>query len=155
MKNYILDTNILLTYIRNTPTTQKIEKDLELFSNQNNLLISVVSLGEIKSIAYRNKWGKTKLENLSKLLDFFLVADINVDEIVETFAKLEAYSQGTLKEYEGVTSSFSARNMGKHDLWIAATAKVLNLTLVTTDRDFEHLSKFIDIVVVNLDNYKS
>lgn len=29
--------------------------------------------------------------------------------------------------------------MGKNDIWIAATASVFNLTLVTTDKDFEHL----------------
>jgi predicted nuclease of predicted toxin-antitoxin system len=84
-----------------------------------------------------------------------LVADINVIEIVEAFAKLEAFSQGVVKEWEGKTFSFSARNMGKHDLWIAATAKVLNLTLITTDRDFEHLSEIIDLKVINLDNYNS
>jgi predicted nucleic acid-binding protein len=50
MKNYILDTNILITYIRNNSITQSLEKDLGLFSSENNLLISVVSLGEIKSI---------------------------------------------------------------------------------------------------------
>lgn len=31
------------------------------------------------------------------------------------------------------------RNMGKNDLWIAATASVLNLELITTDSDFDHL----------------
>ncbi len=30
-------------------------------------------------------------------------------------------------------------NMGKNDLWIAATASVLNLELLTTDSDFDHL----------------
>jgi predicted nucleic acid-binding protein len=29
--------------------------------------------------------------------------------------------------------------MGKNDLWIAATASLLNLQLVTTDKDFDHL----------------
>ena len=29
--------------------------------------------------------------------------------------------------------------MGKNDIWIAATAHILNLTLVTTDHDFDHL----------------
>jgi tRNA(fMet)-specific endonuclease VapC len=33
----------------------------------------------------------------------------------------------------------SARNMGKNDLWIAATAHVLEATLITTDADFVHL----------------
>ncbi len=31
------------------------------------------------------------------------------------------------------------RPMGKNDLWIAATAKVSGLTLLTTDADFDHL----------------
>ena len=29
--------------------------------------------------------------------------------------------------------------MGKNDLWIAATARVLGLTVLTTDKDFDHL----------------
>ena len=34
---------------------------------------------------------------------------------------------------------FSARNMGKNDLWIASTAFLFGLPLVTTDHDFDHL----------------
>ena len=30
--------------------------------------------------------------------------------------------------------------MGKNDLWLAATASVLNLTLITSDQDFNHLA---------------
>lgn len=33
----------------------------------------------------------------------------------------------------------SARNMGKNDLWIAATAAMSEATLLTTDNDFDHL----------------
>lgn len=32
-----------------------------------------------------------------------------------------------------------ARNMGKNDLWIAASAKAAGATLLTTDGDFDHL----------------
>lgn len=32
-----------------------------------------------------------------------------------------------------------ARNMGENDLWIAATAAVYDISLLSTDRDFEHL----------------
>lgn len=35
----------------------------------------------------------------------------------------------------------TARNMGKNDLWIAATASVTHATLLTTDQDFRHLHK--------------
>ena len=33
----------------------------------------------------------------------------------------------------------SARNMGKNDLWIAATASVAAAVLITEDQDFDHL----------------
>ena len=33
----------------------------------------------------------------------------------------------------------SARNMGKNDLWIAATALYFDMVLHTTDNDFDHL----------------
>lgn len=31
--------------------------------------------------------------------------------------------------------------MGQNDLWIAATAHALELTLLSTDKDFSHLGK--------------
>ncbi len=40
----------------------------------------------------------------------------------------------------------SARNMGKNDLWIAATAHILGAKLLTTDGDFNHLDGvFLDL----------
>lgn len=40
----------------------------------------------------------------------------------------------------------SARNMGKNDLWIAATTAVSNATLITANNDFDHLNfEFIRI----------
>jgi tRNA(fMet)-specific endonuclease VapC len=39
--------------------------------------------------------------------------------------------------------------MGKNDLWIAATASVLNIPLITTDNDFIHLDKtFLTLIKV-------
>jgi predicted nucleic acid-binding protein len=44
----------------------------------------------------------------------------------------------------------SARNMGKNDLWIAATASVLKAKLLTTDRDFDHLdSEFLEVIYID------
>ena len=55
---------------------------------------------------------------------------------IERYAEIDAFSQGKLKDRP---LSISARNMGKNDLWIAATASILNATLLTTDLDFNHL----------------
>ena len=46
------------------------------------------------------------------------------------------FSQEALPNKKG---SFSARNMGKNDLFIAATSSVIDLPLVATDKDFRHL----------------
>lgn len=41
--------------------------------------------------------------------------------------------------------------MGKNDLWISATASVLNLTLLTTDDDSNHLENdFIQLKNIDL-----
>jgi predicted nucleic acid-binding protein len=46
--------------------------------------------------------------------------------------------------------------MGKNDLWIAATAAVTGATLVTTDRDFEHLSAhFINLQWVDITTFRT
>ena len=48
-----------------------------------------------------------------------------------------------MKLSKGLTS----RNMGKNDLWIAATAAVTQSKLLTTDGDFDHLNgSFIDLI---------
>lgn len=71
---------------------------------------------------------------------------------MDKYAEIDAFSQGKL---EGQKSNFSSRNMGKNDLWIAATASVQNMTLLTTDKDFKHLDgNFLKLKVINLENYQ-
>ena len=55
--NYLIDTNILVVYIRDDDITYKLEEDIKLLTGDNTLLISVVSIGEIKSIALTNYYG--------------------------------------------------------------------------------------------------
>ena len=149
---YLLDTNIVLVYARGNNLTKKIEEELQLLSGDNQLVISVVTVGEIKSLAIKNNWGKSKVAKLSELLNEFIVADINVEEITERYAEIDAYSQGKLPGKKG---KFSSRNMGKNDLWIAATGSVLQVVIVTTDSDFDHLEgEYIKLKKVNLNIYR-
>jgi tRNA(fMet)-specific endonuclease VapC len=149
--DYILDTNILVIYVRASKVARNLEKDLGLFAQQNNLIVSAVTVGEIRSLAIQNKWGDRKVERLNQLLERFLIADINVKEIIEKYAEIDAFSQGKLP---GTLTKFSARNMGKNDLWIAATGAVLNLVLVTTDSDFDHLNgQYLTVQKVDIKKY--
>jgi len=134
--NYLLDTNIILAYVRQAEIMQEIDRLYDPFGEERTPAISVVSVGEIKSIAIRNRWGNRKITLLETLLNKFVVADINVVRIIERYAEIDAFSQGKLTNQ---TTSFTARNMGKNDLWIAATASILDIDLLTSDKDFDHL----------------
>lgn len=144
--NYLLDTNIILTYLRNNDTRSRIEKQYDPFGENNNPIISVVTVGEIKSIAKRNYWGEKKLNLLEEILESLIITDINSEDVIEKYSEIDAYSQGKLKNNP---LPMTARNMGKNDLWIAATATVTNSILLTTDKDFEHLNeKYFPIILV-------
>ncbi len=145
---YLLDTNILLIYIRDNATRQWIDQNYAPLSIGNIPVISVVSVGEIRSIALRNNWGKKRQQQLEELLNQLVVADINAEDVIEKYAEIDAFSQGKLK---GKLLGTSSRNMGKNDLWIAATTAVTKARLLTTDADFEHLEKkYVEVIRVGI-----
>jgi len=89
---------------------------------------------------------------LKDLLSKFNIIDINIQHIIDRYGEIDAFSQGKLLYKIG---NFSARNMGKNDLWIAATASVYNLTLLTTDNDFNHLADtYLTLENIALSKYK-
>jgi tRNA(fMet)-specific endonuclease VapC len=73
---------------------------------------------------------------MEPFLQKFPIADINSLSIIQRYAEIEAFSQDKLPQ---LPLGLTARNMTKNDLWIAATASVLDMTLLTTDQDFRHL----------------
>ncbi|MCE7073275.1 type II toxin-antitoxin system VapC family toxin [Dyadobacter sp. CY327] len=137
----LFDTNILVAIVRaaNHP-------DLIRFLNPNSrqVYISIVSEGEIKCLALQNKWGLNKIRILERLLDEMIVTDIT-NIAINTYSQIDSFSQlrnPGFKNYPFKTP----RNMGKNDLWISSYAALINLTLVTTDSDFDHLHDiFIDV----------
>lgn len=140
---YLLDTNILLAYLRQAKITNLIDRELNLFNPDNTLLISIVNIAELKSIAFQNNWGITRIKLMEDFLSNFLVVNINSENIINAYAEIDAFSQNKL---EKIPLNMSARNMGKNDIWIAATSHVLNAALVSMDSDFQHLNGvFIDL----------
>ncbi|MEQ1745905.1 MAG: hypothetical protein ABMA02_10790 [Saprospiraceae bacterium] len=73
---------------------------------------------------------------VASLLDMLYPIDIWSEDILDRNAEIDAFSQG---KHPILMHSFTARNMGKNDLWIAASASILGATLLTTDGDFDHL----------------
>ena len=91
--NYLFDTNILIYIIKNHPAIASLET--EIAADSNNLrIISIITKGEIESLAIQFKWGDTRLQQLSTLINQFLIIPIDSDQIVEAYAEIDAFSQG-------------------------------------------------------------
>jgi tRNA(fMet)-specific endonuclease VapC len=145
---YLLDTNILVIYIKGGLLRNFIETKFDPMGKGNYPLASVVTVGEIKAIAKRNNWGNLKLRILDDLLKDLIIADINSEDILDAYAEIDTFSQGKLA---GKPLGVSARNMGKNDLWIAATAAVTGAKLLSADNDFDHLNgTFLDFEKIDL-----
>ena len=143
---YLLDTNIVYGWIKKYDFRQNIEKSFKPFSPANTPIISIVTVGEINALALANGWGKRTRRDLESFLKRLVIIDINSEDILQRYAEIYAFSQGRHPEKP---LSSSARNMGKNDLWIAATASVVNGTLITTDKDFDHLhDEFLKLALV-------
>lgn len=123
----LLDTNVLVALLRAGTLGKYIDATFQPRQAKFKPLVSVVSVGEILSLARQFKWPAQKLAAISMLLDNLVVEDINTPEVLAAYAEIDQASRA------------GGRSMGKNDVWIAATAKVTGATLLTTDKDFDHL----------------
>jgi tRNA(fMet)-specific endonuclease VapC len=147
---FLLDTNVLLHFLRGKRAYYA--DNFPIDDVDSRLIISAVSIGELRSISLRNKWGVRKLNDVEMLIRKLFVVEVNNDTIHNRYAEIDTFSQGKLEEKP---LSLSARNVGKNDLWIAATASVFNAILLSTDNDFDHLnSVFLSVPKIDLDKLK-
>lgn len=124
----IFDTNLVIKHVRTRALLPT------------RAVIPVIVAGELEAFALKSDWGYQKVKFLQHLLDAYPLADLN-REITQIYAEIDAYSQNKLSN-RPLPTGLSARNMGKNDIWIAATAIYLDMELHTTDNDFDHLSVF-------------
>jgi len=133
--NLLFDTNVLIYLARDYQN-----RILSTINPENKqIFLSVATLGELKSISIQNNWGSKKWEVLDAIIDECILVEIN-DNLIETYSEIDSYSQRKNPKF-GTYIFDTPRNMGKNDLWIAATGSFLNLKLITTDSDFDHLNK--------------
>jgi len=121
----LFDTSVLIRYIRQY-------KPLPA-----RLLLSVVAIAEVEVFASRSQWEFRKRQYVRNMREQFSVIELN-ESLIPAYVHVELYSQGKLKETP-LPHGLTARNMGKNDLWLAATALYFDVELHTTDNDFDHL----------------
>jgi tRNA(fMet)-specific endonuclease VapC len=127
---YLLDTSVLLHLIRGKATGSYIEATFRLKQQNFTPLICIVTHGEIWSLARENRWGADKRATLAVMLANLVTVDINSDDVIEAYVEIEDASR---------RAPGGAIHLGKNDLWIAAVTKVSGATLLTCDKDFDHL----------------
>jgi tRNA(fMet)-specific endonuclease VapC len=142
--NLLLDTNVLLNLIKD-PSRQLLK---DVVNPHNKMIyVSVVSIAELKSITLQNGWGSKKLLALEDTLKQVSVVEVS-ENLVSTYVEIDAYSQRRNPRHLNYPFP-PPRNMGKNDLWIAATAALLGLKLITTDADFNHLHQvFVEVQLI-------
>ena len=124
---YLLDTNILVHLVRNNDLGKYVDATYGLSAGTNPFILSVVTVGELYALAIKFGWGAAKRAALDALLINFTWVDISDPQILAAYGEVDGWSQSV------------GRKMGKNDVWIAATARATNTTVLTTDTDFDHL----------------
>ena len=142
MPRYLLDTNILLNYVRGSDLAKRIEGTYRLTTLTTPAeapLISIVVEGEIRKLALEFGWGAAKVRFLEQFLQQLVIVPVDARTgVVQAYARIDDYSQR------------NGHTMGKNDAWVAATAHVTTATLLTTDHDFNHLDPlFLSRIWIN------
>lgn len=130
MPSYCLDTNIVLALVRGSDLGKKVDQAFGLISAPQFHTISIVSHGELFTLADRRNWGDTKMAVLERAVREFVTVDVAGAKIVEAYRAVESLSAAVPS---------GAIHLGKNDIWIAATAIIVEQPLITTDHDFDHL----------------
>jgi tRNA(fMet)-specific endonuclease VapC len=149
MSNYLLDTNILLYYLQgNSNKITILDSRYAPLSPPNRSFMSIASVAELHALALKHRWGAKRWQTLLDILQTIVVVPIDSQDLIDRYAEIDAFSQDKL---EGKPLGMTPRNMAKNDLWIAATASLLQLPLITNDGDFNHLhNHFLQIYSINV-----
>jgi tRNA(fMet)-specific endonuclease VapC len=135
----LLDTNILLHLVRGNEFGKSIDAAYGLRARPDRPLISVVTVGEILSLAKKFNWGTKKQERMLELVRELVVVDINNDAVLKKYGEIDHFLES------------NGRVVGDNDTWIAATAAATTATLLTTDKDFDPLEgAFISRICIDL-----
>jgi tRNA(fMet)-specific endonuclease VapC len=125
---YLLDTNILVHFARRDRTWSRIQQKHSLLLIDPQPIVCIVSAGELRSLAVQFGWQSKLQDQMEFALGYFEQINIDRETILKSYATIDSYVVR------------SGRKMGKNDLWIAATARVLGAKILTTDRDFDDIS---------------
>jgi predicted nucleic acid-binding protein len=127
---YLLDTCVLVHLIRRDETGLAIGNHFDLWNAEaTELNVSVVTVGELRSLAEQWDWGAMNRKSMERTLKRVYVIDIHHEEALRIYGNIDAHS-----------IKIGKKMVSENDVWIAACANVQGLTLLSIDGDFTHLN---------------
>jgi predicted nucleic acid-binding protein len=119
---YLLDTNVVLFATRQgSPVAAAIEHQFGLKASPFRPAICEVTIAEL--LAFAQAWGASRRKLLDEVIAEMLVLPIGRPEIHAEWANLRSYAK----------ANGLAIQQDHNDIWIAATAKVAGLTVISSD----------------------
>jgi predicted nucleic acid-binding protein len=119
---YLLDTNVVLFATReNSPVSAAVDRQFGLRDSPFRPAICEVTVAEL--LAFAEAWGERRRELLKSVIGELLVIPIAQPEIHRQWAKL----------YSHARANGLAIQQDHNDVWIAATASVAGLRLISSD----------------------
>ena len=126
MVTWMLDTNILIYYLKNRPPS--VATRIDALDDDDLLRMSFVTYAELLVGAQRSTRKAAVVERLNALTGLIPVAYPNSPSIAEHYA------------LHATTLKAAGTPIGGNDLWIACHALAENATLVTSNvREFERI----------------
>ncbi|MBF0266606.1 MAG: type II toxin-antitoxin system VapC family toxin [Gammaproteobacteria bacterium] len=125
---YMLDTNICIYIGKNKPQSV-LERFRHLSVNQ--VVMSVITYGELKVGAEKSQQKKLTLDKLNILIEIIPVIPMSI-EVGNIYGTIRANLES------------KGKIIGNNDLWIAAHALEQNLTLVSNNiKEFERIDQLL------------
>ena len=133
----MLDTSVLLNLVRGKELGERIDRAFGLRQFLHRHVVSIVTHGELQALARRNRWGEDKGHVLKRALENLVTINVDNQALIDAYVQVEEACRN---------NAGGARTISHNDMWIAATALVTGLPLITTDRDFGHLQSVLNQV---------
>lgn len=126
-KLLLLDTGVLIHFVRGRRAGQLIEDRLCLSERQSDWVLSSVVEAELQLFAVRHHWGDRKVAELQRLPRTLVRISAGEPDVVQAWVEIAA------------AQTDAGQTIDHNDLWIAATARAAGAILITCDGDFLRL----------------
>ena len=94
MKRYLLDTGLLLGFIREAHWATQARESLNLGGPDTMAFTSIICRGEILALAEKNGWGHGKRNRLEQQLNQIPSLNIGHSQIIGAYARIDAWTHG-------------------------------------------------------------